>query len=198
MVFFFLGQACTVVIEPEEEVGIVVLLRLRLDTQPGFPDLDWHCHDVQVRRSSEDPEVEVFPCHKWIRTADGNVELRNAKGELFLFSPFLHTYSFGNNIIFISCISYQHLLMFPFSSVSKTEGNISNPNQSQGEGSPTKTTVYQVKFNLFLSSHLFLSQLIMMLFFICRWGTFVEGGPHCADMTSVTALGPNLSYIRQR
>ncbi len=45
---------------------------------------------------------------------------------------------------------------------------------------------------------IFFSQLIKMLFVICRWGTFVEGGPHCVDMTSITALGPNLSYIRQR
>ncbi len=100
MVFFFLGQAYTVVIKPKEEVGIVVLLRLRLEAQPGFPDLDWHCQDVQVRRSSEDPEdvqvrrssedpeVEVFPCHKWIRTEDGCIELRNEKGERFLFGFF--------------------------------------------------------------------------------------------------------------
>ncbi len=56
------------------------------------------------------------------------------------------------------------------------------------------TTIFSL---LFLSSHLF-SQLIKKLFFICRWGTFVEGGPHCVNMTSVTALGPNFSYIRQR
>ncbi len=85
MVFFFPGQAYTIVIKPKEEVGIVVLLRLRLEAQPGFPDLHWHCQDVQVRRSSEDPEGEVFPCHKWIRTADGYIELRNEKGELFMF-----------------------------------------------------------------------------------------------------------------
>lgn len=72
---------------PQEDVGILVLVKLRLEAQPGFPDLDWHCQDVQVRRSSEDPEMEVFPCHKWIRTADGNVALRNDKGELFLLPP---------------------------------------------------------------------------------------------------------------
>ncbi len=85
MLFFFLGQAYTVVIKPKEEVGKVVLLRLRLEARPGFPDLDWHCQALQVRRSSEDPEVEIFPCHKWIQTADGCVELRNEKSELFLF-----------------------------------------------------------------------------------------------------------------
>uniref|UniRef100_A0A8C1LVH0 Hydroperoxide isomerase ALOXE3-like n=1 Tax=Cyprinus carpio TaxID=7962 RepID=A0A8C1LVH0_CYPCA len=131
------GSACTVVIEPEEEVGIVVLLRLRLDTQPGFPDLDWHCHDVQVRRSSEDPEVEVFPCHKWIRTADGYIELRNEK----------------------ACLKKEETLDIL---ISHRERDLQHKQQ------------------------------------FMRWGTFVEGGPHCADMTSVTALGPNLSYIRQR
>lgn len=89
MLFFISRQACTVVIKPKEEVGVVVLLRLRLEAQPDFPDLDWQCRDVQVRRSSEDPEMEVFPCHKWIRTADGCVELRNEKGELCLFIFFL-------------------------------------------------------------------------------------------------------------
>ncbi|XP_073791109.1 uncharacterized protein isoform X1 [Danio rerio] len=73
------GSACTVVIMPEEEVGILVLVKLRLEAQPGFPDLDWHCQDVQVKHSSEDPEMEVFPCNKWIRTADGHIILRNDK-----------------------------------------------------------------------------------------------------------------------
>lgn len=35
--------------------------------------------------------------------------------------------------------------MFPFSSMSEKEGNIRYPYQSQGEGSPTKTTVSEVK-----------------------------------------------------
>ncbi|NP_001070178.2 uncharacterized protein LOC767741 [Danio rerio] len=73
------GSACTVVIMPEEEVGILVLVKLRLEAKPGFPDLDWHCQDVQVKQSSEDPEMEVFPCNKWIRTADGHIILHNDK-----------------------------------------------------------------------------------------------------------------------
>uniref|UniRef100_A0A673M1I7 Lipoxygenase domain-containing protein n=1 Tax=Sinocyclocheilus rhinocerous TaxID=307959 RepID=A0A673M1I7_9TELE len=123
-----------------KEVGIVVLLKLRLEAQPGFPDLDWHCGDVQVRRSSEDPEVEVFPCHKWIRTADGNVELRNAKK--------------------VMCLKKKETLAI-----------LTNHRERD---LPTKTTVYQVKPFLLIN------------------------GPHCVDMSSVTALGPNFSYIRQR
>ncbi|XP_052443652.1 polyunsaturated fatty acid lipoxygenase ALOX8 [Carassius gibelio] len=130
-------SAYTVVINPKEEIGIVVLLRLRLEPQPGFPDLDWHCHDVQVRRSPEEPEVEVFPCYKWIRTADGYIELRNEK----------------------ACLKKKETLDIL---INHREKDLQQKQQ------------------------------------FLRWGTFVEGGPHCVDMTSVTALGPNLSYVRQR
>ncbi|XP_057216414.1 polyunsaturated fatty acid lipoxygenase ALOX8-like isoform X2 [Triplophysa rosa] len=73
------GSAYTIVITPTEEVGKLVLMKLRLEAQPGFPDLNWHCQDVEVRRHSEDPNVDVFLCHKWIQSADGYVELRNDK-----------------------------------------------------------------------------------------------------------------------
>ncbi|KAI2651224.1 Polyunsaturated fatty acid lipoxygenase ALOX15B [Labeo rohita] len=135
--FLLPGSACTVVIKPKEEVGTVVLLRLRLEAHPGFPDLDWHCQDVQVRRSSEDPETQVFPCHKWIRTADGSVELRNEK----------------------VCLKRQETLAVL---TNHREKDLQHKQQ------------------------------------LIKWGTFVEDGPHCIGMTSVTALGPNLSYIRQR
>ncbi|XP_026089838.1 arachidonate 8S-lipoxygenase-like [Carassius auratus] len=131
------GSAYTVVIKSKEEVGIVVLLKLRLEAQPGFPDLDWHCGDVQVRRSSEDPEVEVFPCHKWIRTADGNVELRNAK----------------------VCLKNKETLAIL---TNHRERDLQQKQQ------------------------------------FIKWGKFVEGGPHCVDTSSVTSLGPNFSYMRQR
>uniref|UniRef100_A0A672LTA9 Zgc:152891 n=1 Tax=Sinocyclocheilus grahami TaxID=75366 RepID=A0A672LTA9_SINGR len=120
-----------------KEVGIVVLLKLRLEAQPGFLDLDWHCGDVHVRRSSEDPEVEVFPCHKWIRTADGNVELRNAK----------------------VCLKKKETLAIL---TNHRERDLQQKQQ------------------------------------FIKWGTFVVDGPHCVDMSSVTALGPNFSYICQR
>ncbi|XP_036444035.1 hydroperoxide isomerase ALOXE3 [Colossoma macropomum] len=71
------GSTCTVVVKPEKEVGTVVLVRLRLEAQPGFPNLNWHCLDVQLKRSADAAEVEHFPCNKWIRTADGDVELRS-------------------------------------------------------------------------------------------------------------------------
>ncbi|TRY76011.1 hypothetical protein DNTS_010909 [Danionella cerebrum] len=68
---------CTALIKAEDEIGAVVLVRLRLEVQAGFPDLDWHCQDVQVKHSAGDSAVMVFPCYKWIRTADGNIELRS-------------------------------------------------------------------------------------------------------------------------
>ncbi|XP_056594663.1 polyunsaturated fatty acid lipoxygenase ALOX8-like [Triplophysa dalaica] len=67
----------TIVITPTKEVGKLVLLKLRLEAQPGFPDMKWHCQDVEVRQCCEDPNVDIFPCHKWIQSADGCVELRN-------------------------------------------------------------------------------------------------------------------------
>lgn len=79
-------QAYTIVIKPTKEFGKVALLKLRLETQPGFPDLNWHCQDVEVGWHSEDPNVDFFPCYKWIQSSDGCVELRNDKGEPSLFS----------------------------------------------------------------------------------------------------------------
>lgn len=34
--------------------------------------------------------------------------------------------------------------------------------------------------------------------FPCRWMAFAEGSLRCIDMSSVQALGPNLSFTRQR
>ncbi|XP_017348956.1 hydroperoxide isomerase ALOXE3 [Ictalurus punctatus] len=71
------GSNCTVLVKPAEEIGTVVLVRLRLEARSGFPNLDWHCLDVQLKRSSDATEVECFPCNRWIKTADGDVELRS-------------------------------------------------------------------------------------------------------------------------
>uniref|UniRef100_A0A8B9HUS9 Arachidonate 15-lipoxygenase B-like n=1 Tax=Astyanax mexicanus TaxID=7994 RepID=A0A8B9HUS9_ASTMX len=58
-------------------IGTVVLVCLRLEARPGFPDQSWHCLDVQLKQRDEAAEVERFPCNKWITTADGDVELRS-------------------------------------------------------------------------------------------------------------------------
>ncbi|XP_076835888.1 polyunsaturated fatty acid lipoxygenase ALOX15B isoform X2 [Brachyhypopomus gauderio] len=71
------GSTCTVVIKPDKEIGSVVLVRLRLEARPGFPDLDWHCADVQLKQRFDAEELDRFPCHRWIKTADGDVELRS-------------------------------------------------------------------------------------------------------------------------
>ncbi|KAK2827188.1 hypothetical protein Q7C36_018114 [Tachysurus vachellii] len=73
------GSSCTVLVKPDAEIGSVVLVRLRLEARPGFPNHDWHCLDVKLKMSSDDTEVECFPCNRWITTADGDVELRSNK-----------------------------------------------------------------------------------------------------------------------
>nr|XP_055037126.1 hydroperoxide isomerase ALOXE3 [Misgurnus anguillicaudatus] len=129
------GSAYTIVIKPTDEVGQVVLLKLRLEAHPGFPDLNWHCQDIQVRHS-EDSNIEVFPCNKWIRSEDGYIELRNDK----------------------VCLKKEETL--PILTAHR-ERALQNKQQ-----------------------HI-------------RWATFVEGGPHCVDMSS-SALDPNMRYVRQR
>ncbi|KAI4878771.1 hypothetical protein NFI96_028771 [Prochilodus magdalenae] len=77
---------CSIVVRPEKEIGTVVLIRLRVEARPGFPNLNWHCRDVQLKLRADAAEVEHFPCNKWIKTADGDVELRSDRGKL----PSLH------------------------------------------------------------------------------------------------------------
>uniref|UniRef100_A0A3Q2SVX3 Zgc:152891 n=1 Tax=Fundulus heteroclitus TaxID=8078 RepID=A0A3Q2SVX3_FUNHE len=69
-----------VIILPNNECP-VVLVRLRLEAQIGFPNVDWHCNRVEVRQRTiaEDSEAQVFLCDKWLRTSDGDVELRSGK-----------------------------------------------------------------------------------------------------------------------
>ncbi|KAM9451388.1 polyunsaturated fatty acid lipoxygenase ALOX15B isoform 2-T3 [Clarias gariepinus] len=75
----FPGSSCTMLVKPDKEIGNVVLVRLRLEARPGFPNLDWHCLDVELKLSSDATEVECFPCNRWISTADGDVELRSSR-----------------------------------------------------------------------------------------------------------------------
>ncbi|XP_076130547.1 polyunsaturated fatty acid lipoxygenase ALOX15B isoform X2 [Alosa pseudoharengus] len=67
------GSACTILMGGSDNVEQVALVRLRLEVRPGFPELDWHCQTVEVNHG---PQVQVFPCHRWLRAADGDVELR--------------------------------------------------------------------------------------------------------------------------
>ncbi|XP_030638932.1 arachidonate 15-lipoxygenase B [Chanos chanos] len=69
------GSAWTIVMRTNEDLGSVVLIRLRLEPRHGFPDLDWHCQDVQLQKSSAGQEVICFPCNRWLRTVDGDIEL---------------------------------------------------------------------------------------------------------------------------
>lgn len=68
------GLACTMVMAGSDNVEQVALVRLRLEVRPGFPELDWHCQTVEVNHG---PQVQVFPCHRWLQSADGDVELRS-------------------------------------------------------------------------------------------------------------------------
>ncbi|XP_042288292.1 polyunsaturated fatty acid lipoxygenase ALOX15B [Thunnus maccoyii] len=89
------GSSCRVRVSANAPLGRLVLVRLRLEARTGFPNLDWHCSQVEVCRladgqveeegrggegsGSEDPETQVFPCNRWLRLADGDVELNNGK-----------------------------------------------------------------------------------------------------------------------
>ncbi|KAK2827965.1 hypothetical protein Q5P01_018999 [Channa striata] len=80
------GSACPVRIRANGALGRVVLVRLRLEVQTGFPNLNWHCSRVEVHRLAEEqrsgpegPETQVFLCNRWLQTADGDVELRSGK-----------------------------------------------------------------------------------------------------------------------
>ncbi|KAM4726643.1 polyunsaturated fatty acid lipoxygenase ALOX15B [Anableps anableps] len=80
------GSTCLVLVRANGPLGQVVLVRLQLEAQTGFPNVDWHCNRVEVRQRvkgqgsvPEGSETQVFLCDKWLRTADGDVELRSGK-----------------------------------------------------------------------------------------------------------------------
>uniref|UniRef100_A0A3Q0S5U3 Zgc:152891 n=1 Tax=Amphilophus citrinellus TaxID=61819 RepID=A0A3Q0S5U3_AMPCI len=72
---------------PEEvarsSLGRLILVRLRLEAQTGFPNLDWHCSGVEVCRlgkgQGSDPETQVFLCDRWLQVTDGDMDLRSGK-----------------------------------------------------------------------------------------------------------------------
>ncbi|XP_047463520.1 polyunsaturated fatty acid lipoxygenase ALOX15B [Mugil cephalus] len=80
------GSTCPVQVRADSPLGRLLLVRLRLEVQTGFPNLDWHCSRVEVRgpaagpgSAPEDAEAQVFLCDRWLRPADGDVELRSGK-----------------------------------------------------------------------------------------------------------------------
>ncbi|XP_029303447.1 hydroperoxide isomerase ALOXE3 isoform X2 [Cottoperca gobio] len=81
------GSSCPVRVRTKAPLGRLVLVRLWLEARNGFPNLDWHCSRVEVRRvvdssvtgPERDPDVQMFLCDRWLRPAEGDVELRSGK-----------------------------------------------------------------------------------------------------------------------
>ncbi|XP_038564779.1 polyunsaturated fatty acid lipoxygenase ALOX15B isoform X2 [Micropterus salmoides] len=87
------GSTCPVWVRANRSMGRLILVRLHLEARTGYPNLDWHCNRVEVRRLAdrqaeqggrsqtgpEDPKLQVFLCERWLRTTDGDVELRSGK-----------------------------------------------------------------------------------------------------------------------
>lgn len=137
------GSTCPVLVQAHQPLGSLVLIRLRLGTRTGFPDLDWHCSRVEVRRRADGQTEaggwagpEVFLCDRWLRTADGDTELRSGK----------------------LCLQ-------------------------------TQETEEKLKLQRL--------RLLQRQQKLIRWGSFVDGAPQCADLSSVSELGPNLSYTHK-
>lgn len=84
-VFLSCSQVCPVRVQATSPLGRLILVRLRLEVQTRFPNLDWHCSRVEVCRLTKGQgshsETQVFLCDRWLRPADGDVELRSGKCE---------------------------------------------------------------------------------------------------------------------
>ncbi|XP_046899131.1 polyunsaturated fatty acid lipoxygenase ALOX15B [Hypomesus transpacificus] len=141
------GSVCVVKVKSSCSLGHVVLVRLRLEPRPGFPDLPWKCCFVGIQRlgvggvdGEGQPKVgdaeEIFPCGRWLTSAEGEVELRN--GTVCLLS-------------------------------SESEPKLRDHRVKEMQNQKQKI----------------------------GWRVFFEGAPHCVDVSSVSQLGPNLSYTRQ-
>lgn len=81
--FLLRSQTCSVQVQASGSLGRLILVRLRLEPQTGFPSLDWHCSRVEVSRrgKGQRSEAQVFLCDRWLQAADGDVELRSGKCE---------------------------------------------------------------------------------------------------------------------
>ncbi|KAJ8265996.1 hypothetical protein GJAV_G00123960 [Gymnothorax javanicus] len=72
------GSACVLTVRTEKPLGRIVVVRLRLEPRPGFPDQNWHCETVEVSMGCESCwQAEQFPCNKWVQPSDGDIELQN-------------------------------------------------------------------------------------------------------------------------
>ncbi|XP_017260091.2 hydroperoxide isomerase ALOXE3, partial [Kryptolebias marmoratus] len=76
------GSTRLVSVRSSGPLGQLILVRLRLEAQAGFPDVNWHCSRVEVRRPAGGSGPQVFLCDRWLRPADGDVEL--CSGQLCL------------------------------------------------------------------------------------------------------------------
>nr|XP_015798083.2 hydroperoxide isomerase ALOXE3 [Nothobranchius furzeri] len=133
------GSTCLVSIRSNDPLGQLVLVQLRLEAHTGFPNLDWHCSRVEVRHvvdGTDDSQTQMFLCDRWLKTADGDIELRS--GKLCLLAE-------------------------------ETEDKLKQHRLKQLQHQ---------------------QQLI-------RWRSFVDGAPQCADFSSMSELGPNLSYTHK-
>lgn len=70
------GTSCSAQVPVGTPLDPVLLVRLRLEPRCGFPDVDWHCERVEVHLRDSPEDTQVFVCNRWIRTRDGDVELR--------------------------------------------------------------------------------------------------------------------------
>uniref|UniRef100_A0AAV2K366 Arachidonate 15-lipoxygenase B-like n=1 Tax=Knipowitschia caucasica TaxID=637954 RepID=A0AAV2K366_KNICA len=131
------GSVCSVTVAAASALGRVVLIRFKLETQKGLPDLPWHCERAELRKLGEGIDEgagpQVFHCHRWICSNDDAVEIRSEQ-------------------------------MLPLNQ--ETEPRLKLHRR-------TELTRKQQRY---------------------RWRVFVEGAPHCLDVSSASELGPELTY----
>ncbi|XP_037544112.1 polyunsaturated fatty acid lipoxygenase ALOX15B [Nematolebias whitei] len=130
------GSTCLVSVRSNGLLGQLILVRLRLEAQTGLPDVDWHCSRVEVGQRAAGSGAQVFLCDRWLRPADGDVDLRSGA---------------------------------PCLMADETEEKLK------------QHRVQQLKRQ-------------QQLF---RWHQFVGGAPQCASLSSMSELGPNLSYTHR-
>lgn len=83
--FTWSTQTRQVLLRSSATLGRLLMIRLRLEIRPGFPNRAWHCAMVEVRRVASDgateaqSEVQTFLCDRWLLPEDGAIELRSDK-----------------------------------------------------------------------------------------------------------------------
>ncbi|KAK6478050.1 hydroperoxide isomerase ALOXE3-like [Huso huso] len=66
------GSSAVFHLSVSSPLGRLVLVRLHTESRLGFPELAWHCREVQVEPPGG--PAQHFPCRKWISSV-GSVEL---------------------------------------------------------------------------------------------------------------------------